>query len=102
MTGIRHSMRLPHDETDETKRYSMADPDALAELAHSAHVAVYSDKRPLTREESTALLSIAQSYMALTTYELGQEHCVGKLRDIWRARRPGPPRPQNAGTFSRG
>ncbi len=33
------------------------------------------------------LLSAVSDYLHLTTYELGQEHCVRQLRDMWRYRR---------------
>ena len=33
------------------------------------------------------VLEAAESYIHLTTYELGQEHCVAKLRHIWRTLR---------------
>jgi len=86
-------LRLPHDETDERKRYTMPDPDALIELVRSARDKTYPhdfgafDPSVITREEMVALTSLAEGYFVLTTYELGQEHCVQKLRDIWRARR---------------
>ena len=37
--------------------------------------------------ELATVLSLAEGYLDLTMYELGQGCCVGKLRDIWRARR---------------
>lgn len=86
-------LRLPHDETDESKRYTMPDPDALCHLLASARDKTYPynfgqfDPSVITREEMVALTSLAEGYLTLTTYELGQEHCVEKLRDIWRARR---------------
>ncbi len=80
-------LQLPHGETDERKRYSFPDPDALGGLYESAYRAAWYEKRPLERDEVLALLSMASGYLDLTTYELGQECCVEKLRDIWRARR---------------
>jgi len=79
---------LPHDETERARRYSLPDPDALRE----AFDAVYKWHHwhgpvPPTREEWTRVLMLASGYLGLTTYDGGQERCVGKLRDIWRARR---------------
>lgn len=79
---------LPHDETDESRRYSLPDPDELRE----AYAAVYRWHHwhgpvPPTREEWTRVLMLASGYLDLTTYDGGQECCVGKLRDLWRARR---------------
>lgn len=79
-------IRLPLNAKDEKKRYSLADPDALAKLVNFARHAHYEGSR-LSGTEISALLTIAQSYLHLTTYELGQEHCVRQLRDLWRARR---------------
>lgn len=93
MGVTRYSMRLPHNEQDERRRYNMADPDALLELARSARektcpgLGIEFDPGTITREEMIALTTIAASYFALTTYELGQEHCVQMLRDMWRARK---------------
>jgi len=91
----RANMRLPHGETDERKRYSLPDPDALSEHYEKAYDAVYYRGRPLgdaspvtlDKDDAAALLILARGYLDLTTYELGQECCVEKLRDVWRARR---------------
>lgn len=88
---MKRNMRLPHDETDEHKRYTMPDPDALKELYLEARRAYYlpelNEHGTPTDEQIGALLSLADGYLGLTTYELGQEACCRKLRDIWRARR---------------
>lgn len=84
MTAWR--LRLPHDETDERKRYSMPDPDEHAEAYGEVYRCLYGGEE-LSREQLKRVLELAGGYMALTTYELGQECCVEKLRDIWRARR---------------
>lgn len=76
-------IRLPHAETDERKRYSMTDPDS-ARLRGAMRRCRYG--KP-TREDLLAVLGAATDYLHLTTYELGQEHCVSQLRDVWRARR---------------
>lgn len=87
-------LRLPHGETRPERRYSMPDPDGLA----ADYLAVREKLYPggledlpkvvvLGRVELEHVLRLAGAYLDLTTYELGQEHCVGKLRDIWRARR---------------
>lgn len=93
MSDVVHAMRLPHDETDERKRYAMPDPDALAPAYGSLYDAAWyrgdrtTETVTVSREELRRLLSLAGGYLDLTTYELGQEHCVEKLRDVWRARR---------------
>lgn len=80
-------MRLPHGEADPAKRYSMPDPDEL----HASYERVYRARwygGPAASEDDIAyVLTLAGGYLDLTTYTLGQECCVGKLRDIWRARR---------------
>lgn len=93
--GLR--MNLPHGETDSRKTYSMPDPDALSDACSEAHHAVFphtSELRgppypdvTLTYSQAVALLTLSEGYRVLTMHELGQEHCVEKLRDIWRARR---------------
>lgn len=82
MTGhIR--IQLPHDEPDGRKRYSMTDPDT--ERLHDAmHKCRYGSP---SKADLGILTSAVADYIHLTTYELGQEHCVRNLRDIWRARR---------------
>lgn len=87
-------MRLPHDTTDARKRYTMPDPDALEERFASARGAIFPPLHvespthvTMTREDACALLALADGYLTLTQCELGQECSVGKLRDIWRARR---------------
>ena len=90
-------LRLPHGETRPEHRYSMPDPDGLAADYLAAREKLYPgglEDLPkvvvLGRVELEHVLRLAGAYLDLTTYELGQEHCVGKLRDIWRARRARP------------
>jgi hypothetical protein len=81
-------VRLPHDETDERKRYSMPDVDELHDAYIRLYRAVWYDHEGAPDiEDIKRVLMLANGYVSLTTYELGQECCVGKLRDIWRARR---------------
>ena len=90
-------LRLPHDETDESKRYTMPHPDALATNYGAVRSKLYPCVRledlpetvTLGRVELEHVLRLAGGYLDLTTYQLGQEHCVEKLRDIWRARKAG-------------
>ena len=87
---MKYYMQLPHDETDERKRYAMPDPDELMSLYRAARDRRYypNSRQCYTDEQITdALIALAGGYLDLTTYELGQECCVQKLRDIWRARR---------------
>lgn len=80
-------MRLPHNETDPTRLYSMPDPDALADSYKAAYRRRWYDGPELTQDQLDDVLALAKGYLDLTTYVLGQECCVGKLRDIWLARR---------------
>lgn len=88
-------VRLPHDESDPRKRYVLPDPDYCADAYSVAYRATYYSGRPLGEtpsitidyETMARLLALAGGYIDLTTYELGQEACVEKLRDLWRARR---------------
>ncbi len=90
-------IKLPHGEVDPIDTYSMPDPDALVDTYFDARRAVFpangvlqSPPYPdvtLTYSQAVDLLALAEGYLTLTTYELGQECCVEKLRDIWRARR---------------
>ena len=95
-------MRLPHSETDERKRYTMADPDEL----DAAYSRVRSEVFPFHRAASTPTVTVDRNdlarllfavdcYLHLTTYELGQEQCVRQLRDIWRARRAATDLPED-------
>ena len=76
---------LPHTEADPAKQYTFPDPtcEGLAEAEWSAR----HFPETLTRSQLLTLCSAASAYRSLCTYELGQECCVGKLRDIWRALR---------------
>lgn len=85
---------LPPGEEDPGKTYVMPDPgdllrDAYVRAYHAVYRGSLGDDSPvtLTRRDAQRLLSLADGYLTLTTYALGQEHCVEKLRDIWRARR---------------
>lgn len=89
-------LRLPHDETDERKRYSHPDPDELADAYAVVYRHHYYGERAPTREEMARVLVLAGGYLDLTTYGSapdrslgygGQEHCVKHLREIWRARK---------------
>jgi hypothetical protein len=89
-------IKLPRGETDTRKTYVFPDPDALGQLLWRTRYAYLypvgiDEPRPSTvdvaRGDLEKLLAYAEAYIDLTTYELGQEHCVKKLRDIWRARR---------------
>lgn len=77
-------LRLPIDETDERKRYSMPYPDdeRYGEVRRR-----FVEAGEITQADGHYLFALAEAYLHLTTYPLGQERCVHKLRDIWRARR---------------
>ena len=85
-------MRL--HEGDPTRRYAMPDPDDLRESYDSVRQAVHPgsyawplpDRVTVDRAELARVLTLAQGYLVLTT-DGGQEQMVGKLRDVWRARR---------------
>ena len=94
---MKQYIRLPHDETDEAKRYTMPNPDALIDTyrrlrgrAFPPFPVILTCPVLLDTDDLRAVLSLADGYITLTTYSLGQECCVGKLRDIWRARRSLP------------
>jgi hypothetical protein len=83
---------LPMGEEDPRKTYTMPDPDGLCD----AMVSIYDDawhRKPqgprveVDLADLRRVLGLATGYLDLTTYALGQEHCVQKLRDIWRSRR---------------
>jgi hypothetical protein len=80
-------LRLPHGETDERKLYSMPNPDVLMESFKIVYRNRFCRERVPTQEEMDHVIYLADAYLSLTMFELGQECCVGKLRDIWRARR---------------
>ena len=79
-------LRLPHGETDPAKRYSMPDPDELYEAYMRVHRHRFYGEGALNKDDLSSVLALASGYLSLTTHELGQECCVGKLRDVWRAR----------------
>lgn len=84
---------LPRGEEDERRTYVMPDPDqtgtgdAMRALWAAAFDGRAKEKITVSRDDVERVLGLASGYLDLTTYELGQEHCVKKLRDIWRARR---------------
>jgi hypothetical protein len=80
-------LKLPHGETNPTKLYSFPDPDANLEAWKAVNSWRYWNGPLPTPGQVSAVLDLAYGYLDLTTYELGQECCVRKLRDIWRARR---------------
>jgi hypothetical protein len=79
-------MRLPSDDAPPRERYTMPDPDGLSDAYQRLREAAYHDTH-MSRDDVKAVLMLAEGYLGLTTYEMGQECCVAKLRDIWRARR---------------
>jgi hypothetical protein len=84
------TLRLPSPDAPESERYVMPDPYALHEAYARVHHASYRGifyGEDLKRDDVKAVLELARGYLDLTTYPLGQETCVGKLRDIWRALR---------------
>lgn len=86
-------LRVPHDETDETDESKVAsfpnpDHDAVDKAFGRANDLLFSKRLGVEDEAAVRMLySIAEAYMHLTTYDLGQEVCVTRLRQIWRARR---------------
>lgn len=82
-----YRIKLPHGEADSTKVYTMSNPDTVCEAAERVHEAVYRTGATPDPGDLRTLLSAVSDYLHLTTYELGQEHCVRQLRDMWRARR---------------
>ena len=83
-------LRVPHDESDSSKVASWPNPDhesvqnAFAVTTDMLGTGVLSERERLA---VLTLQGIADAYVHLTTYELGQETCVRALRGIWRARR---------------
>ena len=75
----------------------MPDPDALYDRYSDARSKVFDFTRELgdrgditlTYEQATALVALAEGYLALVTYQLGQECCVRKLRDMDLFKAPG-------------
>ena len=91
---VKILLQLPHDNDDPSKRYALADPDELTPYAVRAYRATYYDEPDdsdelvtVSRKSMIALLAMAESYQALTMSALTQKDAVGKLRDLWRARR---------------
>lgn len=83
-----HYMRL--HSGDPEKQYLMPDPDAVQDIYYAARHKFYpltGEPRALTAEERMVVTMLAEAYLHLTTYSLGQECCVQKLRDVWRARK---------------
>lgn len=85
----RLRIRLPHTELNTLKTYTLSNPDAIREVARRVHEATYLTHTTPEPSDVRALLMVVSDYLHLTTYELGQEHCVRQLRDMWRARRAG-------------
>ena len=84
-------MRLPIGSTDPGETYAMPDPDVLGEAFERAYRHRYYGEGLGDQRDWDRVLMLARGYLGLTTYELGQECCVEKLRDIWRARRAAHP-----------
>ncbi len=80
-------IRLPSPTADPSERYSMPDPDVLYSAYERVYRSVWHDRGEPKIEDVKSVLALADGYLDLTTYPLGQECCVGKLRDVWRARR---------------
>lgn len=80
-------MALPRADSEGPDRYVMADPDACAEAFARFRAHVYGGEAAPSEDDIKRVLAMAGCYLHLTTYALGQEHCVGQLRDIWRERR---------------
>lgn len=72
-----------------TDGWSIMNPRApgLDDLLHRLRY----DRAPLTESERYWLADLVGNYQFLTGYELGSSHCLGKLRDIWRALRKDHP-----------
>ena len=87
------NLLLPNGDHRRERQYVMPSPDALGDAYERAYDAAWyrpqTEGGEVTLDKQTLrdLISLAGGYLTLTTYALGQEHCVGKLRDIWRARR---------------
>lgn len=81
------NIRLPSRDAPPEKRYSMPNPEHRPEAWGNVHAWVYGEGPLPCREDLQQVLSMANGYRHLTMYELGQEHCVRQLRDVWRARR---------------
>ena len=88
------NLLLPDGDHRREKQYLMPSPDARSGAYESLYDRAWhsgadagSAMVTVSREDLRLALSLADGYLTLTTYPLGQEHCVGKLRDIWRARR---------------
>ena len=82
-------LKLPINCKDSKKLYSMPNPDALIESYSKVRDWRFNGGADPTEEEIAHVLMLARGYLDLTTYSLGQTCCVGKLKDIWRARRAG-------------
>lgn len=75
---------------DKRDRWSITDPTS-AQLNEAMHRLRYEsrDEQGELRHDILTVLRAAEDYQHLTTYELGVEHIVRKLRAIWRALREG-------------
>jgi hypothetical protein len=85
MTAVvkRHHGRIWFGEG--ANRWSVTDPHGEA-LADAAHRLRY-DFEHATQSDAFTVLSALDCYRHLTTYDLGVEHIIRKLRLIWRALR---------------
>lgn len=79
-------------DQDKRDRWSITDPhstqlgDACRRLRERIHLGSSDEERQLRSDVHTVLRCVGD-YQHLTTYELGVEHIVKKLRVIWRALR---------------
>ena len=62
-------------------------PDPTNERLDAAMYRCRHERQHLTDDDMCLILEAAQAYRFLTTYALGQECCVEKLRTVWRALR---------------
>lgn len=83
---------------DQKDRWSISDPesDRLAEacqrlrpktVAISGALVKFSPEEKQRNDDMYVILRVVSDYQHLTTYELGVEHILKKLRIIWRALR---------------
>lgn len=72
-------------------RWSITDPTSaqLDEAMHRLRYESRDEQGEQLRRDILTVLRAAEDYQHLTTYELGVEHIIRKLRAIWRALREG-------------
>lgn len=75
----------------ERDRWSITDPTSaqLNAAMHNLRYESENQQNDQLRRDILRVLRAAEDYQHLTTYELGVEHIVRKLRAIWRALREG-------------